>query len=108
MRQPPTPSACESPTGSERDFIVISSTPGTALSFGGGKIKTDAAALVIRTDKKGKVVHAFNDSGIADLQWQGDRRQAMREPDRENAKGRKHDPPIPGNSVAGRAYRATP
>ena len=45
------------------DFIVISSSPGTALSFANGKIKTSAAAVVIRTDKKGKVIHAFNDSG---------------------------------------------
>ena len=46
-----------------RDFIVISSVPGTALSFGNGRIKTDAAVAVIRTDKKGKVVYAFSNTG---------------------------------------------
>ena len=45
------------------DLIVISSTPGTALSFNKGWIKTDAAVAVIRTDKKGKIIYAFNNSG---------------------------------------------
>ena len=52
-------------TGFGTDYIVISSTPGTALSFDHGKIKTTASALVIRTDKKGRVIHAFTDSGSA-------------------------------------------
>ncbi|MBK5106247.1 MAG: hypothetical protein JJE42_18545 [Burkholderiales bacterium] len=42
------------------DFIVISSDPGTALSFDNGRIKTDAGAVVVRTDRKGKVIHAFS------------------------------------------------
>ena len=47
------------------DFVVISSKPGTALSFDNGRIKTDAAAVVIRTDKKGQVIYASSSIGSA-------------------------------------------
>ena len=45
------------------DFIVISSAPGTALSFGNGRIKTDAAVAVVRTDRQGFVIYAHSSAG---------------------------------------------
>ncbi|MDO8585621.1 MAG: alginate lyase family protein [Armatimonadota bacterium] len=45
------------------DAIVISSKPGSLLSFENGRIKTDGSALVIRIDKKGKMVYAFQAGG---------------------------------------------
>jgi hypothetical protein len=51
------------------DFIVISSKPGTTLCFDKGRIKTDAAAAVVRTDKKGRVVYAYSQGG--DVTYKG-------------------------------------
>ncbi|MDO8585624.1 MAG: alginate lyase family protein [Armatimonadota bacterium] len=45
------------------DAIVMSTKPGSALSFENGRIKTDGSALVIRVDKKGKMVYAFQAGG---------------------------------------------
>ena len=50
-------------TGFGRDLIIISSDPGTALSFGKGRVKTDAGVAVIRTDRGGRIVYEFHNSG---------------------------------------------
>jgi len=47
------------------DFIIISNKPGTALSFNNSTIRTDAAAVVIRTDRKGKILYSFVSGGSA-------------------------------------------
>ena len=45
------------------DLIVMSTKPGSVLSFEKGRIKTDASALVIRVGKKGRIVYAFQAGG---------------------------------------------
>ena len=60
-----TSTAVRVATDSGSDFVVVSTEPGSALSFDKGRIKTDGTALVIRTDKKGKIVYAFQAGGSA-------------------------------------------
>jgi hypothetical protein len=52
-------------TRAGHDTIVISGTPGTALSFGKGTVRTDAVITVIRTDRKGRITYAYTNGGSA-------------------------------------------